>query len=120
MKTFICSSLAFLALLSVITVNCFYINRVADRLESDLVSMTEPASAEQPLLILKDYWERNKALVGLSVSFEEVHNMTEYLLELQIAAREQDTLEFERSRALALNAAAELRRLEQFGLANLL
>lgn len=118
MKSFIVSLCAFALLLALIICNYIFINRTADELEQLLLEL-EP-EAIQGHNALNAYWERHRILMGFSVPNTEMQNFQERLTALLHAGSFRDPAEFERCRALALGALADLRRLERFSMENLL
>lgn len=114
MKTFIAAVCMFLALLTVIIINCFFVSRTMNTLEQALVALPAHTLAEAPLEELLEYWESRHNELSFSISFNEIKAMDDSILHMQVAAREGDAYEYEMGRALGFDAIRRMRRLERF------
>ena len=119
MKSFWISLSIFAVLLFLIVCNGIYINQTANELQERISSLPSCADATAATSELTDFWEREKNLIGLSVPYEEISALDSYMTELSYAVTYKEENDFEKSRRLALRAAADLRRLEQFTVGNL-
>ena len=121
MKSFWISLVLLAGLVTAITVNYFYINRVANEMETQLdalVDIGNETCAEESRAIL-DYWEARVDLVGLSVSYPIVDRVSEQTVTLVACAECGDLYGFRTALALLRDAVGDMRRLEKFSIGNL-
>lgn len=122
MKILIASAILFALMLGGITWNAIYINKVATRLQDALEELPEigtPDCAERARELLA-YWEKHEPYVGLSVSFAVVDKLSEQAILLASCAESGDVFGFWSARSLLGDCIEDVRRLEQFTVANLL
>lgn len=121
MKTFILSLVLFVMMLTAITINFFYINKVSDKLY--VMTSEAPTAGEDGCYTaasqLDDYWQTNHDIVRLSVSFVELNNVSDAIVSMKSYAKSGDVTEYENARQLLLNAIHEMRRLESFKISNI-
>ena len=119
MKSFWVSLSIFAVLICLIVCNGIYINKTVTELCDRITALPSCEQAAPSMGELADFWEHEKDLIGLSVPYEKICAVNGYIAELSYAIEYKEENDFEQSRRLALSAAADLRRLEQFTLGNL-
>ena len=122
MKILIASAILFALMLCGIAINAIYINKVATRLQNaleELPDIDDPDCAEKARELLA-YWEKHEPFVGLSVSFAVVDKLSEQAILLANCAECGDVFGFRSARSLLGDCIEDVRRLEQFTVANLL
>lgn len=113
MKIFLFALVLFALLLGFITFNYIYVNRAA----SELSSMAYEISAStDDVEALSSAWETKKAIVGLSSGMSKIDSIYDLLDTLYVCAEIGDTAEFERTRALTVNAFEDLAEFESFSI----
>ncbi len=118
----IVSVLLFGLMLGGIVFNAIYINKVTTRLQNaldELPDIFSPDCAVRAQELLA-YWEKHEPYVGLSVSFTVVDRLTEQAILLAACAEGGDVFGFQSALALVKDCVQDVRRLEQFSIANLL
>ena len=119
MKVFWISLVLFLVLLAGIFWNAHYVRESTEHLTDLVEELKEPDEREETLTELEGFWEKNKNLFGLSVGFRELDHFGEVLVELRWAhdfGREED---FQKNRALLLDAIEEIERNERISVGNI-
>ena len=121
MQTLITVLIIFLALCLAMVFNYLYINNTAD----ELAQLTESLSLDDPDCLprineLEKMWEKSSLIFSLTVSFKDLDYLGENLLALKSSAESRNALEFERYRALLVDAIDGVRRLESFSIINIL
>ena len=121
MRTLITASAIFLALCVTMVANFRYINGTAD----ELTEMTENLSIDDTDCLekideIQKKWEKSSNIFSLSVGFKEIDYLGETLIALRSTAENGSELEFERYRALLVDAIDGVRRLEKFSIMNIL
>ncbi len=122
MRSFAVSILLLLVMLGGIGYNYIYINRVADEMCAQIDALPEidaedcPAQAAE----LAEYWEKHADTVGLSVGYTVVDRVSEQAATLSACAACGDVFGYHTALALLRDAVGDMRRLESFGIGNLL
>lgn len=65
-------------------------------------------------------WEKNNIWIGLSVSYNDIEELTDIIDSLKAANRSDNIIQFQINVELLLNAIEELGRLEKFSIKNIL
>ena len=120
MRSFIITLALFLSVCVVIFFNYNYINRVSAFVidcVSDEAFNTNPKAAIEKL---EHFWRDNSAVVGLSVGYKELDRMSDLIIDLRTYFELGNTAEVTRIRALIVETADEISRLERFDIENLL
>ena len=119
MKVFWISLVLFLLLLAGIFWNAHYVRESSEHLTELAEELTEPDEREDTLSELEEFWEKNKNLFGLSVGFRELDHFGEVLVELRWAHDHSLEAEFQKYRALLLDAIEEISRTEKISVGNI-
>lgn len=120
MRSFIITSLLFMAVLCIIFFNGNYIKSSAEY----IVECVDEANFESDPIAsienLEKFWEENHAKVGLSVGYKELDRMSDLIIDLRTYFELGNSAEVKRVRILITETADEISRLERFSLENLL
>ena len=114
MKSFAISLCVFTALLLTILLNCLFVDRTMDTLEAALAALPSCNEAAEGVAALEAYWDKSHNELSFSISFDEMREMDDCLVQLRIAAKAGNSYEFELARALGFDAIRHMRRLERF------
>ncbi len=122
MRSFGISILLLLVMLGGIGYNYIYINRVADELNTKIDALPEIGAEDCPARAAEivDYWEEHADTVGLSVGYTVVDRVSEQAATLSACAACKDLFGYQTALALLRDAVGDMRRLERFGIGNLL
>ena len=120
MRTFIASLCAFALLLLLIAWNARFVNAAMDELEHGIRSLPSCESANTQLEHIDTQWQKRRKVISLSVSYNELREMDVCLTQMRAAVKEQDALQFETARLMALDTIMDIRRLERITLINIL
>ena len=119
MKVFWVSLVLFLVLLAGIFWNAHYVRESTEHLTDLAEELKESEKREDTLSGLEEFWEKNKNLFGLSVGFRELDHFGEVLVELRWAHDHGLEAEFQKYRALLLDAIEEIERNERISVGNI-
>ena len=114
MKAFLFSIGMLVLLVALLFVNTFFVIHVTDELHDTLSSLPTCALAETSSREILTEWESKTHLLELSVSATDLNELSNHLITLCTAARQNDEKAFELARALALEGVARIRDLERF------
>lgn len=122
MKAFYLVTLLFSLALGAITVNYFYISRLSQELIEDVEALPLPSTDNRVELAAKqicDDWEKNRTLVQITANHTEIEAISNAADELLAFAKYQSIPDFERARALLINALEELELSEKLSFSNI-
>ena len=120
MRAFIISIILFGILCVVIAANFTYINATADELRGMAEQLDiEDTHSEAIIESIDEKWKKSEAIFSLSVSYKELDFFGETLISLREAYKSGEKFEFERHKALLLDALDGMSRLERFSIANI-
>ena len=119
MKAFWISLVLFLVLLLGIFWNIHYIHESEESLTELVDALDDSENREERLCELELFWEKNRDIFGLSVGFREIDHFGEVLRELRWAQDYGLEAEFQKYRALLLDAIEEITRNEKLSLGNI-
>ncbi len=122
MKALIASLIIFGILLTVILLNCIYVNRTSRELvlQAKSIGTIYDDTATSNLESLKKRFKRNEELLLLSLSYVTVDKVDD-CIDCAIAyANSDDEAGFQNAKALLINAIYDLSRLEKFSIKNIL
>ena len=119
MKVFWVSCVLFLVLLAGIFWNARYIRTSEAYLRETVEAMGTVEGRGERLSELEEFWKKHRDLFGLSVGFRELDHFEELLVELRWAHDGGLESEFQRCRALLLDAIEEISRNEQISVGNI-
>ncbi len=119
MKAFWISLILFALLLAGIFWNVHYIHKSEATLTNLVESLEDPEGREEKLCELESFWEKHCNLFGLSVGFRELDHFGEVLTDLRWAHDYSNEAEFQKYRALLLDAIEEITRNEKISVGNI-
>ena len=119
MKSFVISLVLFSLLTATIVLNYSYINKCAEFLIGTSEKLSFEAEDAGGIKELEKFWDKNRDIIGLSVSYREIDHFCETLISLRSYYESGNRSEFENSRAILIDAAEELARLERFSVGNI-
>lgn len=122
MRTFIVSLVIFLILLGCIIGNFFFIRSTTDNLAKMTASLPDANETEckDRVAELREFWERRRDLISLSVSYTDLNQCGSLLAALDAFSAAGDSTHFNAAKLQLLDALDELSRLEAFSIGNLL
>lgn len=118
MRSFWISVALFVLLIAVIIGNAVYVHHVTEEILARLSHLTAE-SDEREMAALEAYWEKHRAFVALSISYQELDHLSESLISLRATYDTGNAIDFELYRQICRDASRELARLERFSLENL-
>ena len=120
MRSLVITLLLIFAMLGAIALNNVYIRKTSEFISKCINEENFEADPEGSIETLDKFWQKNHPIVGLSVGYKELDQMSDLIVELRIYHELDDKGEICRVRALILETADEISRLERFALENLL
>ena len=120
MRSLIITLILLFAMFGAVTLNNVYIRKTSDFISNCISEEKFEADPESSIEALDKFWRKNHPIVGLSVGYKELDQMSDLIVELRIYHELGDKGEIRRVRALILETADEISRLERFALENLL
>ena len=120
MRSFIISIFLFAATCALIAANNIYIKNTSAQIVERVSGAAFDADPTQVADDLDDFWEKNHPIVGLSVGYKELDRMSDLIIDLKIQLDLGNQNEVTRLRAMIVECADEISRLEHFHLENLL
>ena len=120
MRAIIITVLIFIFMCCIIFANNIYIKETAEFI-CECVSEGEfERDPSESIQKLDEFWQKNHPIVGLSVGYKELDRMSDLIIDLKVYHELGNTAEVLRVRALIIETADEISRLEKFELENLL
>lgn len=119
MRSLIITLILFLSMCGLIVMNNLYINQCADCIVS-LVEEEFERAPEKAIEKLDSFWQKNHAIVGLSVGYKELDKMSDLILDFKTYFELGIDSEVKRVRILIVETADEISRLEKISIENLL
>ena len=121
MRSLIITIVAFFATVCLIALNFTHVNAVAEQMTSLTLTLDMSKTEECGAIIeeIEGLWQKNEAIFSLSVSFRETDHLGETILSLRSAFECRDLSEFEKQRALLVDAIDGVARLERFSVINI-
>ncbi len=122
MKGFVITTILFIILLIIISLNLFFMEKTITTMENEVKLLKEFPCEENEEIInnLLNNWEKNSIWMGLSVSYNDIEELTDIIDSLKAANRSDNIIQFQINVELLLNAIEELGRLEKFSIKNIL
>ena len=120
MRSLVITLLLIFAMLGAIALNNVYIRKTSEFISNCINEENFEADPKGSIETLDKFWQKNHPIVGLSVGYKELDQMSDLIVELRIYHELGDKGEIRRVRALILETADEISRLERFALENLL
>ncbi len=119
MRSFIITAFLFLFMLSLIFFNKMYIESSADYIIECMSDEMFSENPEEASKALDNFWNKNISTIGLSVGYKELDRMSELIVNLKENVVCGNLDEAKHTRALIIESASDIARLEQFSLENI-
>ena len=122
MRGFIITIILFILLLSIVILNFFYIDYIINNMKQNINSLQSIPCEENAITInkIKENWQKDSVWVGLSVSYEDIEELTDMIASLEAANAVKDYNQFKLYCELILNSIEDIGRLEKFSVNNIL
>ena len=127
MKTMLISALAIAIATGIF---CFwgisYIDEATDELSDLAMQLMDHAAnenysaASETITIMANQWERERPVLEILTDHEDLHAVTEHLVQGQIHLKHRHANDFYQSMALLIESLRHMRNAEEFSLANIL
>ena len=105
----------FSLLIICIIFNSLYIRRCSEVLEDSAEALLTGAQAEE----LEKFWEENRKYIGISVSENQLDNISRLVISAKYNQKHGDRAALEKDVALLMQAAEGLRRYEELTVENI-
>lgn len=122
MRGFIITTILFSILLVAIFLNVFFVKITIRSMKESINSLTDHPSEENELILnhfLKD-WNKNTTWLSLSVSYDDIQELTDMIDALKAANTARNLNQFQIYVELLLNSIDEIGRLEELSIKNIL
>lgn len=121
MRSLIIITVAFFTTVCLMALNFNHVNAVAEEMTSltESLDMSDTKQCSTDIDEIERIWQKNEAVFSLSVSFRETDHLGETILALRSAFECRDLSEFEKQRALLVDAIDGVARLERFSVINI-
>lgn len=122
MRGFIITLILFAILISIVIINSFYINNIINDIKNEITSLKTIPCEENAIIIkqIKSKWEEDSIWVSLSVSYEDIEELTDMIASLEASNSVKDYNQFKLYHELILNSIEDIGRLERFSVKNIL
>lgn len=122
MKGFIITLILFAILISIVIINSFYVNNIINDIKNEITSLKTIPCEENAIIIkqIKSKWEKDSIWVSLSVSYEDIEELTDMIASLEASNSVKDYNQFKLYYELILNSIKDIGRLERFSVKNIL
>ena len=120
MRSVVISLFLFALLVFLTAVNVKFIGDSEKYIVSLAEEMANESGREDALSSLEDFWNRRKDIIGLTVSYTQLDRMSEMLVCARCAYDAKNEHEFQKYRALIIDAAEGISRTEKFSIGNIL
>ena len=119
MKAFIISLILTIILVIAVIANAIYISRITEQMKSLVTEICRGSSRDKAFEELNNIWAHNKSFFTISVGFDEIDHVTEYVTRLGFAIEEHDDIGIRRNCALLENFLSDVTRHESISLLNI-
>ena len=122
MRGFIITLILFSILISIVIINSFYVNNIINDIKNEITSLKTIPCEENAIIIkqIKSKWEKDSIWVSLSVSYEDIEELTDMIVSLEASNSVKDYNQFKLYHELILNSIEDIGRLERFSVKNIL
>lgn len=119
MKALTISLILTFILVVAIILNAMYISRITEKMKSLVTDISKGESVNKAFEELDTIWSKHKKFFTISVGFEEIDHITEYVTRLGCAIENGNTADIRRSCALLQNFFDDASRHEKVSLLNI-
>lgn len=122
MKGFILTVSLFIIMMAMIVANFTYLNGIHEYMHTELAKLSQAPCQDNEQIInnLISYWEKNKDLVSLSVSFREIEELSNALDAVYAANNAGNRDQLSINLGLLKNSIDAIIRLEKISISNIL
>ena len=122
MRGFIITLILFAILISIVIINSLYVNNIINDIKNEIASLKTIPCAENAIIIknIKSDWEKDSVWISLSVSYEDIEELTDMITSLEAANSVRDYNQFKLYYELISNSIDDIGRLEKFSVKNIL
>ena len=122
MKGFILTVSLFIIMMAMIVTNFTYLNSIHEYMHTELAKISQAPCKDNEQIInnLISYWEKNKDLVSLSVSFREIEELSNALDAVYAANNVGNRDQLSINLGLLKNSIDAIIRLEKISISNIL
>ncbi len=122
MRGFIVTVILFITLLLTISLNVFFVEKTIMHMKKEVHSLKSLPCEENAIIInnISNDWQKNNVWISLSVSYDNIEELTNIIDSLKAANTSDDIIQFQIHIELLLNAIEELGRLEKLSVKNIL
>ena len=120
MRSLIITLILLFAMFGAVTLNNVYIRKSSEFISECVSEDNFDSDPKGSIETLDKFWRQNHPIVGLSVGYKELDRMSDLIIDLKVQLELGNRAEVTRLRAMIVECADEISRLERFGLENLL
>ena len=120
MRSLIITLILLFAMFGAVTLNNVYIRKSSEFISECVSEDSFDSDPKGSIETLDKFWRQNHPIVGLSVGYKELDRMSDLIIDLKVQLELGNHAEVTRLRALIVETADEISRLERFALENLL
>lgn len=116
MKSFAVTLVIFFVLISFIIINYVFVNRYSECL-SDMTEALPEIGADDcidKIVALTDEWQKHRCFISFSAGISSLQNIDDLLDSLLVAKKSENEHEFEKAKAILINAFDGLAQFESF------
>lgn len=113
MKALIISLILTFILITAVILNAIYISRVTEKMKSLVTEINQGGSVDKAFEELDGIWSKHKKFFTISVGFEEIDHITEYITRLGCAIENGNAADIRRNCALLQNFFDDVTRHER-------
>ena len=122
MRGFIITLILLAILISIVIINSFYVHNIINDIKNEIASLKTIPCEENAIIIknIKSDWEKDSVWISLSVSYEDIEELTDMITSLEAANSVRDYNQFKLYYELISNSIDDIGRLEKFSVKNIL
>lgn len=116
MKSFIVTLIIFFVLISFIIFNYVLVNRYSECLKemTETLPASDSGDCVERITALSEEWQKHRCFISFSAGISSLQNIDDMLDSLLVACENRNTFEFEKAKALLVNAFEGLAQFESF------
>ena len=116
MKSFVVTLIIFFVLIAFIIFNYAVVNRYSECLRNmtEALPASDAGDCLEKITALSDEWQRHRCFISFSAGISSLQSIDDLLDSLLVACKSGNNYEFEKSKALLINAFEGLAQFESF------